>query len=923
MSHIDPGAPLTLWAKGAPTSSADPYHPLACHLLDVAAVALQLWESVLPSAARRWMAAGLGLCEEEAGRWVALCAGLHDLGKAAPAFQLQTDQARFRELNRTWPHGIITAQVLSEILTEAPFGLPPILADQIAVVVGGHHGTFPRSEERVRLSSEALGDRAWSEARKTLAAWIAEAVDLPLARPSNATVAQLLWLAGLVSVADWIGSDSRFFPYASEAAAASSPIDADYWLRARRGATEALESLGWRSLGDIQSLQFEELFGVPAPRPVQQAAIELAEQLDGPALIVVEAPMGEGKTEAALYLADRASVDDGLGGHYIALPTRATSDQMHDRVRAFLARRYPAQVINLQLLHGQAALADAPKDLERLPRPEGIAGPPGWDGAEALVLAEEWFTQRKRGLLAPFGVGTVDQALLGVLQTRHVFVRLFGLAHKTVIVDEVHAYDTYMSALLERLLTWLAALGCRVVLLSATLPRARRERLLRAYQEGLATLLGSKDGAAMSPGENEAPAPYPRLTWITSEEASARPVGISDISRKNVAVRWLSGASTAELGLLLTEALANGGCAAVICNTVRRAQETYRALKEWFGGTASDGGPELDLLHARFLHKDREVREQRALARFGKDASQRPRRAVLVATQVIEQSLDLDFDVMVTELAPADLILQRIGRLHRHDRERPPGMGQAEVWILPPPEEDGAPTFDAATTYVYDEHVLLRSWLELRERTMLRVPDDIEALVEAVYDDSRPCPDTASERFRKAWGESWHRLELKRQEEIGEAQKRWMKAPSYRGAIWRLTSESYEEDAPDLHRELQALTRLADPSVDMICLFGDENQARTEPDASEAFTLRTTVDTALARSLLRNSVRLSGRRIVQELMAREAPASWKKSSLLRHCRPLLFDESRSARIGSYRIYLDPEVGIEMVTESEGGWDAKL
>ncbi|MCL4465046.1 MAG: CRISPR-associated helicase Cas3', partial [Chloroflexi bacterium] len=443
----------------------------------------------------------------------------------------------------------------------------------------------------------------------------------------------------------------------------------------------ALKLLGWTGWSpSSESRDFSSLFpNIESPYPVQREVEVLADRLDGPALVVVEAPMGEGKTEAAVFLEDRWGAALGQRGCYFALPTQATSDQMYGRVLEFMKKRYPADLVNLQLLHGHASLSALFQELLRRGEqqrtlaaglePRGIAGESGYDGAPAGVVAGEWFTYRKRGLLAPFGVGTIDQALLAALQTRHVFVRLFGLAHKTVILDEVHAYDAYMTALLERLLEWLGALGSSVVLLSATLPDGRRLRLVEAYARG----------AGYCFDEGEMRAHYPRVSWVSRAGCGARQVGVSTRSTRKLGLEWVDGALPAEsepfaLGERLRAELENGGCAAVICNTVARAQQVYLALKTYFPETADDGQPVLDLLHARYLYEDRSKRERRTLIRFGKPDGEvemedgnvrkvrRPNRAVLVSTQIIEQSLDLDFDLMVTDLAPVDLLLQRSGR---------------------------------------------------------------------------------------------------------------------------------------------------------------------------------------------------------------------------------------------------------------------
>ena len=294
-------------------------------------------------------------------------------------------------------------------------------------------------------------------------------------------------------MADWIGSDEQWFP------PSGLPADVELDSLAQR----ALDDCGW-TWPDVQpGKSFMDLFG-KRPYDIQQAVYEAA---SGPGLFIIEAPMGQGKTEAAMYLADHWGVMTGRHGCYFALPTQATSNQMFSRVRRFLEQRYRGPSVDLQLLHGHAALS-AEFDLLRqrgsIAKVNEVYDETTANVAEGSVQAAEWFTHRKRGLLAPFGVGTVDQALLAVLQTRHVFVRLFGLAHKTLIVDEVHAYDAYMGTLLERLLAWLAAMDTSVVLLSATLPRTKRHSLCKAY---------GRSGAAESDNE----ASCPRIAWVAGD----------------------------------------------------------------------------------------------------------------------------------------------------------------------------------------------------------------------------------------------------------------------------------------------------------------------------------------------------------------------------------------------------------------------
>ena len=648
-------AVLTCWAKLAATEEAPSYHPLLCHMIDVAMVTREMWQCSLSPSQRRGLSMGLGLGHDQdaAGLWCAFLAGLHDLGKASPAFQLQVDKVRAKvkqrlrdnglplptlRPSRHTPHGAITAATLPSILSDE-FGMDKHIANCVAVAVGGHHGVFPTSSEVQGVSTYARGNHKWDDHRLVLVDQLAEVLDVPRDRlPSEIDNAVAVTLAGLVSVSDWVGSNTEFFPY-------TVPSSAPAYASCAEGqARQALGELGFLMRPGSQEVRgFAELFQGFLPNDLQITVESLAADVAEPGLVVIEAPMGEGKTEAAIYLADSWAATTGQEGHYFALPTQATSNQMFGRVRDFLQDRYEDGLVQLQLLHGHASLSS---EFEVLLRNHNRIFAPRYSGVEKdddylEVVASEWFTYRKRGLLSPFGVGTIDQALLAVLQAKHVFVRLFGLAHKTVIIDEVHAYDAYMTTLLERLLEWLAALGSPVVLLSATLPRARRNGLLAAYLRGL----GNQSK------EIRSDASYPRISWVSGNSGpSSRTVRVSPRGTKEFSLEWTDGSLPAHygssflLGERLREALSHGGCAAVICNTVRRAQEVYRALKPYFPGTAEDGTPVLDLLHAQYVFQDRDKREKRSLARFAKpgENTHRPHKAVLVATQVIEQSLDLE-----------------------------------------------------------------------------------------------------------------------------------------------------------------------------------------------------------------------------------------------------------------------------------------
>ncbi len=904
---------LQVWGKTDRDTGAK--RPLLFHMLDTANVAQAIWDAALQRDGRELYSEAIGLEDDTstARNLIAFWAGLHDIGKAFPRFQEQT---------RTGPsirHEQVSAVALPNILQDE-FSYPRELARQLATVLGGHHGIFPGSIELQRIAPHELGGSPWAVKRLALARRLHELLSEPPS-PSIDCLPQhvAMALAGLVSVADWIASNEDYFPFGKE----NLSIEA-YARHSQERSAEALSSLHWSDWSPPDSpREMSELFPVIrkyGANDLQRTVSELAEKLDSPGLVIIEAPTGEGKTEAAMYLADAWAANLGQRGCYFALPTQATSNQMFGRVREFLGARYQGEAVNLMLLHGHAALSSEFRLLkENAAYYQGFSdiGSDEADGDSAgscNVIAADWFTYRKRGLLAPFGVGTVDQILLAVLQTRHVFVRLFGLANKTVIVDEVHAYDAYMVTLLERLLEWLASLRCSVVLLSATLPKERTAALMRAYAKG-----GRVDELDWHCLLNEKS--YPRVIWLSGGMQGTHTVKTSPRSSKDLRIEWVDGrlpdteGERFVLGEKLSNALSEGGCAAVICNTVDRAQRVYQALKLYFSEAgAGDGHPELDLLHARYLFKDREARERRALLRFGKQDGKvdcgndevktvrRPRRAVLVATQVIEQSLDLDFDLMVTDMAPVDLILQRAGRLHRHSRDdRPASLQEPTLWICEPEHvEDGALRFDRGTEIVYDRHILLRSWLALHSLGHISIPSDVEELVESVYDlaslfVTTPAMEEALDESRRSLLEGTRLAE-------NEGRQRLIKPTTYSGEMWHNTQYCLEEDSPQLHQAHQALTRLSGPRITLVCLEGD--QWGVSLSGSSPLNVET------VQTLLENAVPVSHGGIVRGLLASQVPPVFRRNALLRHCRRLEFEEGE-AEVGDYRLRLDHDLGLQI------------
>ena len=632
---------MLFWAKLGSEVWPTKYHPVICHLIDVGQVACRLWDEVCRKRIKEWVSVRLGLPDEKTtGAWLAFWVAAHDIGKICPGFQVLGGDPRTAKLKMylaepEWnypigktPHGIVSTAISAKAMQDGS-GWPAVdarIARVIAVAIGGHHGVFPTNWDG-NLSH--VGNAHWQDAQRKVFNELSRlfgVASLPAPKPPNSDDQSVwMYLAGLTSVADWIGSNVEFFPPVGDPLLVDGPFDVGaYFAGAGKKATVALEKLGWLGRTDSEKrITFGELFPfIRTPRPLQTTVTELVDGMTEPWLLIVEAPMGEGKTEAGWFAA--ASWDrHGGQGAYVALPTMATSNQMLGRVETFLGAEGEGKK-NLMLQHGKAAVNDRFDDLKYRARLYDEEKQP------SAVVAEGWFAaNKKHGLLAPYGVGTIDQALLAVLQTKHVFVRLFGLAGKCVILDEVHAYDAYMTTLMERLLRWLAALGCPVVLLGATLPKDKRLALLRAY-------------AGDDVQESEQ-VDYPRVTSVMiGGLPKATPVQADSKRAKTVKISWITEDNLIEQ---LKAALANG-CAAVIRNTVGLAQKTFLRLREGLMET----GITVELFHARFPFGRRMQIEKDVLTRYGKERGPTERKKrVLVATQVIEQSLDLDFDLMISE----------------------------------------------------------------------------------------------------------------------------------------------------------------------------------------------------------------------------------------------------------------------------------
>lgn len=861
------------WAK----SSESGGHPLIQHMLDVAAVARELIESQAPQALER-LSLTWTLDREQTKAWASALCGLHDLGKATPGFQAKWPPGRDRVARNGFHfpkgaperHDASTRHFLPGALVKR--GLQRVTANRLADAVAAHHGFHIPPSEQQAVALFSLPS-PWPQSIEALADEYLGAVVAGLPAPVLcADLAQragaLQWLAGLCSTADWIGSSASEFPHWRPWTGAAA-----FFAESRAMARHHLTRLGFgpaRQLVAHSPLLDLALGPGRSPRPLQQALVDILEAAPAaPALLVIEAPMGEGKTEAAFAFDAWASRSHGARGNYFAMPTQATSNALFARVAAYLARAGSNQTpVELQLAHGSASRDDTQLRLKDI----------GFGPEDAAVAVSAWFAGHRRTLLAANAVGTVDQAIVGVLNARHAFVRLFGLSDRVVVLDEVHAYDAYTGGLIERLVAWLRELGCSVVVISATLPTERRDALVRAFAPG---------------ATSASAATYPRLTLVQPGQGA---VTRSFAASRRLEVRLQPLPADVELvASAASAAAADGLSVLVVANTVARAQTIFSHVRQ--------GPARAMLFHARFPMEDRLAIESSLLSRFGPDGTGREG-WIVVATQVVEQSLDVDFDLLISDLAPADLLLQRMGRVHRHQRARPPSATQAMAMVAGLTTDGLA---DAQAYHpVYAHLPVLRTAAALARHACglpVQLPDAIDPLVQHVYGDEPPR--RSDERFvsqHQAARDEWQ-ADMARMSELA-AQAALPKPLDWPAGL--APSRMNDDDAVEGLARFG--TRLGEESVSVIPVFQSDDDFRVWPD-TPGWPLGTSVPRHLAQRLGQRHMRVSHRRLVPHLRAALLLLGWDAQPALVGHRPLLLDSEGFAEIAGTAIRLDPAFGL--------------
>jgi CRISPR-associated helicase Cas3/CRISPR-associated endonuclease Cas3-HD len=916
-----------VWGKLDPRG--DGWMPLVIHLQDAAAVAAYLWDEFAPVATRRYICDELGIPDEQARVMVTWLAAVHDIAKVTPAFAAKAlimssvlDAMRDHGLDarqtpedRHVPHATAGQVILEGWLARRYPTSAKRVRSTYACVVGAHHGTTPSESALLLVESHPLqlGRDRWQEVRdeildgmaaatganRYLASWLQRRIPVPV---------QTL-LTGLVIMADWIASNTDYFPYTG----GESPED-----RLESAVTVLRLPPPWRPVvpdADCTTLLTSRFPALKthASRPLQESLVAEARTVTQPSLFIVEGPMGVGKTEAALLAAEVLADRFGLGGVFVGLPTMATANPMFDRVSEWSKIALGEQNASIALVHGKAALNDRYAGLVRQSWRGQVYDENGdaEDRRRAEVVVNEWLRGRKRSGLADFVIGTIDQSLFAALKAKHVVLRHLGLAGKVVIIDEVHAADDYMREYLKRLLGWLGAYRTPVILMSATLPPGQRDELASAYAEGLRP---GAPGIVTSRTDL-----YPRLTVVDS---GVREVAVrADARSLDLRASALPDDLPA-LVALLTSTLADGGCAAVICNTVSRAQDAFAALRNVFGS-------DVRLVHSRFIAPDRARREAELVQLLGPSSQQRPERLVVVGTQVLEQSLDVDFDTMITDLAPMDLLLQRAGRLHRHVRERRPArVSEPELWLRGVDDWTATPPMAVrGSRAVYGVQRLLRSASVLRGVGCINLPTDIPRLVRLAYDPDAVPP--------LGWEDAWLAGEDK---EFTERLRAIARAQTYlMGPPWEYSTLSglidVDSGDPDKREEQgKSQVRDSDEGLEVIALWRGEDGCLRLPEGlsecaghvvAEGQQWGTAEDERLARAMAACTIRLPAslsyprvvERVISDLERMADYSGWQSSRWVAGQLAVVFNDSGICHVAGHALTYDPDQGLR-ITRSE-------
>lgn len=883
------GSPLAtnqIWAK---IHCNEVFMPLVVHMADSANVASYLWDHWVSDSSKRVIIDGLTVrgnkVDESVARTLYLfLSSVHDVGKACPEFQSRAmesvvESIRNKGMTIRDSYG---KRIRHEFISERIL-LRNKIKGTVALVVGGHHGLTPSKSEVEDLDDDSLytglEDPEWIKVQDHLVEYCTVLTRVTdQIHEVEADIGSQVLLTALVIMADWIASNELLFPIIGNV-----PDMSAYEGRVMRGISMVNFPTPWMPYADSD---FIKSFG-HEPRPFQSDVRLISESVVSPGIMIIEVPMGEGKTEAALFASEILSKRFGQSGAIFALPTQATSDGIFPRMEGWIRKTTGDDPSDhtFFLAHGRSRFNNDYKKLDRI----GF-GDEGYGGG---LVVNSWFSGPKKGMLSDFVVGTVDNVLKMGFKQKHLALRHLALSQKVVVIDECHAYDAYMSSYLELSLSWLGTYHVPVVILSATLTSKKRSDLMISYMVGRYGRKHPLDTSGLRNG-------YPVISY--SDGDSIRQL-FPKTSGRSLKVS-IERVDQDDILNVVSGLCCHGGVVGVIVNTVAKAQRVYTELLGIM--------PAVDiwLLHSAFTSIDRSKNEQRVMDRacgLRKDPGET---TVIIGTQVIEQSLDLDFDVLVTDLCPIDLLIQRIGRLHRHNNPRPEQFIQPRCVVLDTGEGD----LDGGSEAVYGQYHLLNTRRVLRDS--ISVPEEIPDLIEKAYSESEAETIAALDSvFRTALNEYRKTIQNKRE----KAKDYQIRMPdNIRDISGWLKNRSSDDDE---YGSMVASVRDMDEAVEVVLVQRFSGRLRFLPwicegreigdsmlDDSTSFDLAGCI-VKLPRRLVKNpeSTIAEIRNRMNEIPEGVRNSSWLSGSLF-----LMLDENLTVELMGARMRYTSERGLEIV-----------
>ena len=773
-----------LWAKENPTKS------LYVHLLETATVSSVLLSKSVFVPLTDVLVKNSNLTKNEVVSLVSYIAGVHDIGKIHPAFISRTENPvllkflQEHNLVRTvdqFRHERYGKALLTQLwkdknrFDEDSDDIAMALSD----VVYQHHQGKTGTER-------FLGkDKVWFPLQEELERFMFQRYPFPRKIECKNIDVFCTLILGILIASDWISSGSYFTYTAYKNLSYDAVVkNAEKITMRFLSDNNLLYSKPLNKISDFSSMW--QFIPKESMRPLQETANRLFSQNkeEMPLGVIVEAPMGEGKTEAGLYIASQLAKYWNKDGFYLALPTAATSNQMYSRMNDMFSS------LNIdnkpKLMHSASWIMDTEEENKM-----ALSD----DSNTSAVL---WTAPLRRGMISQYAVGTIDQVMMSVMRVKYGVLRLAGLVNKVLIIDEIHSYDAYMNSIITILLHWCKAMSIPVVMLSATLPIEKKKEFATVfYPSSNAFIKGL----------------YPSYTLLYPSKKAEQISVKSSYRSLTFAIDYRQCLNNmSELTELVEDYFEkNDGCVCIMRNTVKSAQETYLALKH-----NSQDVPVL-LFHAQFEAIRRKELEELCIQMFGKDTKKRPKRFILIATQVVEQSLDIDFDYIITDICPIDLLLQRIGREYRHETTPRPNNDLPKVTVLIPKHGESYYSVE----YVYARILLDRTLKVIKKLKTIQIPQDIPLLVEKVYDS-----DTVN--FNDA--DKWYRFMLDENAKALESRLQTFQRPDPYSFMFSRHQDAFSEDESG---GLPVCTRLGKPNTHLI--FADKDLYK---ETKEAFTNR-------------------------------------------------------------------------------------